>query len=171
MIFHIQVPPDRGRSHETHANGEGCGACGSGLVSRASGGLGSHRPAQLRGSVRQRAGGADERRGEKSCGMRELSDCGSFRLQKAVLRSKEKRRGEAPIGAPVRVVGRLFPSAEGTGFAVRRPPGAAIRTSACRRFAPLGWGTSQTAAGRTLHRNDGVCSMRHDQRQTGRSDW
>src|SRR5881392_3543091 len=41
------------------------------------------------------------------------------RFQKAVSRSKEKRRGEAPIGAPVRVMGRLFPSAEGTGFAVR----------------------------------------------------
>src|SRR5882672_12280672 len=75
-----------------------------------------------------------------------------------------KRRGEAPIGAPVRVMGRLFPSAEGTGFAVRRPPGAAFRTSACRRFAtPLGtWGASpswdwggksQTAAGRLLPRN------------------
>src|SRR5213596_1601201 len=58
------------------------------------------------------------------------------RFQKAVPGSKEKRRGEAPIGAPVRVMGRLFPSAEGTGFAARRPPGAAFRTSACRRFAP-----------------------------------
>src|SRR5437870_12881790 len=78
MWFHQTVPPDRGRSHETHANGEGCGACGFGLVSRASGGLGSHCPAQLCGSVRQRAGGADERRGEKPCGIKELSDCGSF---------------------------------------------------------------------------------------------
>src|SRR5258705_14023058 len=105
MVFTHPVPPDRGRSHETHANGEGCGACGFGLVSRAAGGLGSHCPAQLCGSVRQRAGGADERRGEKPCWIKELSDCGSFRLQKAVLRSKEKRRGEAPKGAPVRVMG------------------------------------------------------------------
>ena len=30
-----------------------------------------------------------------------------------------KRRGEAPIGAPACVIGRPFPSAEGTGFAVR----------------------------------------------------
>src|SRR5215213_6379102 len=67
----------------------GRGACGLGLVSRASGGFGSHCPAQLRGSVRQRAGGADERRGEKPCGIKELSDCGSFRLQKAVPRTKE----------------------------------------------------------------------------------
>src|SRR5437660_11530387 len=68
FISNTPVPPDRGRSHETHANGEGCGACGFGLVSWASGGLGSHCPAQLCGSVRQRAGGADERRGEKPCG-------------------------------------------------------------------------------------------------------
>jgi len=40
----------------------GGGACGSGLRNRISGGLGRHCPAQLRGSVRQRAGGADERR-------------------------------------------------------------------------------------------------------------
>src|SRR5712671_4030458 len=89
MMFTIAVLPDRGRSHEARANGEGCGACGFGLASRAPGGLGSHCPAQLRGSVRQRAGGADESRGEKTCGIRELSDCGSFRLQKAVSRSKE----------------------------------------------------------------------------------
>src|SRR5260370_26760574 len=42
------------------------------------------------------------------------------RFQKAVPRTEEKRRGEAPIGAPARVMGRPFPSAEGTGFAVRR---------------------------------------------------
>ena len=117
-----QVPPDRGRSHETHANGEGCGACGFGLVSRAPGGLGSYCPAQLCGSVRQRAGGADERRGEKPCGIKTPRN-GSFRFQKAVPRTEEKRRGEAPIGAPTRVMGRPFPSAEGTGFAVRRATG------------------------------------------------
>ena len=48
-------------------------------------------------------------------GSRELSDCGSFRLQKAVSRSKEKRRSGAPRGAPVRVMGRQFPPAGGTG--------------------------------------------------------
>jgi hypothetical protein len=79
------------------------------------------------------------------------------RFQKAVSGTKEKRRGEAPIGAPVRVMGRLFPPAGGTGFAVRRPTGAAFRTSACRRFAPLGWGENpQTAAGRRIPRNDGA---------------
>src|SRR5258708_39615938 len=60
-----------------------------GLAHSSPGGLGSYCPAQPRGSVRQRAGGADERRGEKPCGMREFSECGSFRLQKAVPRSKE----------------------------------------------------------------------------------
>src|SRR5438876_2827800 len=75
-----------------------------------SGGLGRHCPAQLRGSVRQRAGGADERRGEKPCGIRELSECGSFRLQKAVPRTKENaaverreaRRSALWAGNPVR---------------------------------------------------------------------
>ena len=60
---------------------------------------------------------------------------GSFRLQKAVPGTKEKRRGEAPIGAPVRVMGRLFPSAEGTGPTARRPR-CGVPHSACRRFAP-----------------------------------
>src|SRR6185369_11493587 len=60
-----------------------------------------------------------------------------------------KRRGGAPIGAPVRVMGRPFPSAEGTGFAARRATGCGDphqRLSALRPpwalggFAPLGWG-------------------------------
>jgi hypothetical protein len=37
----IQVLPNRGRFHETHASGVGCGARGSGLVSRLPGGLGA----------------------------------------------------------------------------------------------------------------------------------
>ena len=51
---------NRGRQPVALVDGAGSGACGFGLVSRASGGLGRHRPAQLHGSVRQRAGGADE---------------------------------------------------------------------------------------------------------------
>ncbi len=46
-----------------------------------------------------------------------------------------KRRGGAPIGAPVRVMGRQFPPAEGTGFAVRRANGCGVprpRISALR---------------------------------------
>jgi hypothetical protein len=114
--------------------GVGSGACGFGLRNRTSGGLGRHRPAQLCGSVRQRAGGADESRGEKPCGIRELSECGSFRLQKAVSRSKENASG-APKGAPVRVMGRQFPPAGGTGPAVRRANGCGVprpRISALR---------------------------------------
>src|SRR5436190_22274092 len=52
-------------------------------------------------------------------GSRSLAIAAPFRFQKAVPRTKEKRRGGAPTGAPARVMGRLFPSAEGTGFAVR----------------------------------------------------
>jgi hypothetical protein len=99
--------------------------------------------------------GADER-GRNPAESRAFRMGAPVRFQKAVSRTKEKRRGEAPIGAPVRVMGRLFPSAEGTGFAARRPPGAAFRTSACRRFAPSDWGAFPKAAGRTLPRSDGA---------------
>jgi hypothetical protein len=92
------------------------------------------------------------------------------RFQKAVPGTKEKRRGEAPKGEPVRVMGRPFPSAEGTGPTARRPTGAAFRTSACRRFAPSDWGTS-------LDGGPGACSpgtmergsMKHDEHQTSSS--
>jgi len=66
----IAGPTRRGRFHEAHANGEGCGACGSGLASRASGGLGSHRPAQLRGSVRK-GWWSGWTQGESPCGIKE----------------------------------------------------------------------------------------------------
>src|SRR5437016_6655985 len=81
------------------------------------------------------------------------------RFQKAVSRSKEKRRGEAPIGAPVRVMGRLFPPAGGTGFAVRLSH--RVRRSApalVGALPPRFGGHPQTAAGRPLPRNDGAWS-------------
>ena len=56
------------------------------------------------------------------------------RFQKAVPRSKENASG-APKGAPVRVMGRQFPPAGGTGFAVRRANGCGVprpRISALR---------------------------------------
>src|SRR5947207_417054 len=62
------------------------------------------------------------------------------RFQKAVPRTKEKRRGEAPIGAPVRVMGRLFPPAEGTGFAARRATGCGVPHQRLSALCPLGWG-------------------------------
>src|SRR6195952_4962790 len=48
------------------------------------------------------------------------------RFQKAVPRSKENASG-APRGAPVRVMGRQFPPARGTGPIVRRANGSAFR--------------------------------------------
>src|SRR5882724_3517288 len=45
------------------------------------------------------------------------------RFQKAVPRSKEKRRSGAPRGAPVRVMDRQFPPAGGTGATVRSADG------------------------------------------------
>src|SRR6266852_5195817 len=49
------------------------------------------------------------------------------RFQKAVPRTKEKRRSGAPRGAPVRVMGRQFPPAGGTGPIARRANGSAFR--------------------------------------------
>ena len=57
------------------------------------------------------------------------------RFQKAVSRSKEKRRSGAPKGAPVRVMDRQFPPAGGTGPIVRRANGCGVprpRISALR---------------------------------------
>src|SRR5882672_1330492 len=62
------------------------------------------------------------------------------RFQKAVSGSKEKRRSGAPKGAPVRVMGRQFPPAGGTGPIVRRANGCGVprpRISALR-FPLLG---------------------------------
>ena len=78
---------------------------------------------------------------------------GSFRFQKAVPGLKEKRRGEAPIGAPVRVMGRPFPPAGGTGPTARRPR-CGDPHSACRRFAPSVRGLfPPTATGRRSPRS------------------
>src|SRR5215212_3370285 len=88
------------------------------------------------------------------------------RLQKAVPRTKEKRRGEAPIGAPVRVMGRLFPSAEGTGFAVRLSHRVRRSAPALVGASPPRMGAkSPNAAGRPLPRNDGVWLDEYDERQ------
>ena len=69
-----------------------------------------------------------------------------------------KCRGEAPRGAPVSVIGRWSSFAKGTGPTVRRPPGAAFRTSALRRFTPLTLatrGTWTTRRTRRLSKNTG----------------
>ena len=87
----------------------GGGACGFGLASRASGGLGRHRPAQLHGSVRQRAGGADES-GRKPVESRafewaplSVSRRRSRGLRKnAAVERREARRSALWIGNPVR---------------------------------------------------------------------
>ena len=100
--------------------------------------------------------GADER-GGKPAESRAYRMGAPVRFQKAVSRSKEKRRGEAPIGALVRVMGRLFPSAEGTGFAVRLSH--RVRRSApapVGALPPSDGGTSPKAAGRALPRSDGI---------------
>ena len=66
----------------------GGGACGFGLVSRASGGLGSHRPANYVGPS---GNGLVERMNAGRKSLRDQGDLenGSFRFQKAVPRTKE----------------------------------------------------------------------------------
>src|SRR5258705_10223378 len=59
--------------------------------------------------------GADERGGKPAESRAFRLSAAPVRSQKAVSGSKEKRRGEAPIGAPVRVMDWQIPSAEGTG--------------------------------------------------------
>jgi hypothetical protein len=76
------------------------------------------------------------------------------RFQKAVPRTKEKRRGEAPIGAPARVMGRPFPSAEGTGFAVRRATGCGVPHQRLSALCPLGWGAFPNGGRAPITPND-----------------
>ena len=117
-----RVLPDRGRSHETHANGEGCGACGFGLASRASGGPRRHRPAQLCGSVRQRAGGADES-GGNPVESRAVVNGAPVRFQKAIpglkenaaVERREARRSALWIGSSLPLEGQAMPQGRPTG--------------------------------------------------------
>ena len=119
--------------------GAGSGACGSGLRNRISGGLGRHRPAQLRGSVRQRAGGADERRAKN------LRDQGrSVWPPLSVSRRRSRDLRKTPQWSAERRAGPRYgpaiPSADGTGHAARQANGRGVprpRISALR-FPHLG---------------------------------
>src|SRR3954465_14937177 len=84
--------------------------------------------------------GADERKAKNSAESRAYRMGAPVRFQKAVSRSKENAAVKRRKARRSASCDRPFPSAEGTGPTARRPPGAAIRTSAGRRFAPLGWG-------------------------------
>ena len=95
--------------------------------------------------------GADERGGNPAESRAFRLSAAPVRFQKAVPGSKEKRRGEAPIGAPARVMGRLFPSAEGTGFAVRRATGCGVPHQRLSALRPLGIGGTSPDGGRAPH--------------------
>src|SRR6478609_1986219 len=112
--------------------------------------------------------GADERRAKNSAESMAYRTGAPVRFQKAVSGSKEKRRGEAPIGAPVRVMDRLLPSDEGTGPTARRPR-CGDPHSACRRFAPSVRGTFPQR--RPGARSPGTMEfgvVKYDERPTGR---
>jgi hypothetical protein len=61
------------------------------------------------------------------------------RFQKAVPRTKEKRRSGAPKGAPARVMGRQSRPLTGWVLPQGRPTGAAFRAREFRRSATLTW--------------------------------
>jgi hypothetical protein len=123
----------------TPVGGAGCGARGSGLVSRAPGRC-RGRPEALRppatGSLTD-GGGARARHV-------------SSRRRKARPRTTDKRRGEAPKGAPARVKSRRSPAIRGPARPQGGPRGAAFRTGASRRFTPsvCSGGPGLTATGR-----------------------
>ena len=109
--------------------------------------------------------GADES-GGKPRELRAFRMGAPVRFQKAVPRTKEKRRGEAPIGAPVRVMGRLFPSAEGTGFAARRATGCGVpHQRLSERRPPRMGGIPRQRPGARFPGTMEPVSMNHDERQ------
>ncbi len=118
----------------TLVGGAGSGACGSGLRNRISGGLGRHCPAQLHGSVRQRAGGADERRAKN------LRDQGrSVWPPLSVSRRRSRGLRQTPRWSAERRAGPRYgpaiPSADGMGLAARQTNGRGVprlRISALR---------------------------------------
>src|SRR5882724_11109402 len=104
-----------------------------GLVSRASGGLGRHRPAQLHGSVRQRAGGVDES-GRKPVESRafEWAPLSVSRRRSRDLRKTPRWSAERRAGPRY---GPAIPSADGRGHAARQANGCGVprpRISALR---------------------------------------
>src|SRR3954451_6528967 len=82
---------------------------------------------------------ADERGGKPAESRAFRLSAAPVRFQKAVSRSKEKRRSGAPRGAPVRVMGRQFPPAGGTGPIVRRANGSAFRPANFGAPLPSFW--------------------------------
>src|SRR3954467_7948474 len=83
--------------------------------------------------------GADERGGKPAESRAFRLSAAPVCFQKAVSRSKEKRRSGAPRGAPVRVMGRQFPPAGGTGLAARRANGSAFRPANFGAPLPSVW--------------------------------
>jgi hypothetical protein len=128
LVF-LQSHPPEGRFHETHASGVGCGACGFGLVSRAPGRLRGSALRALRPVCWEPAGPPERvapggKRGPKSVRRPKAQH------EIAAVKRRKARRPALWAGGSR--------TAFGTGPAARRATGAAIRTSACRRFTSLG---------------------------------
>src|SRR5882724_5315246 len=133
-----------------------------GLVSRASGGLGRHRPAQLHGSVRQRAGGADESGG---------NPVGSRAFEWAPLSvSRRRSRGlrKTPQWSAERRAGPRYGSAVPSRWRVTsdRKTGQRVRRSAPANFgAPLpSFGTAKGSKPTIWHDSPPGCAARQRSR-------
>src|SRR5436305_11223994 len=108
-------------------------------------GLGRHRPAQLRGSVRQRAGGAEESGGNpvesRAFEWAPLSVSrrrSRVRRKNAAVERREARRSALWAGSSLPPEGPARPRGG--------PRGAAFRTSAFRRSAPSRLGSKEIPA-------------------------
>ena len=146
------IPPNRGRSHEASCS-SGVGAAPAGPASSAGlpGGLGSP-SAPTTGGRPQGWTGQDERSESSAIGLAKSRPSESRKHGPEAQNRRVKRR-EACRSASWTGV----PPAGGTGLTVRRATGAAVRTSACRRFAPSasGWDENARRAGRQQNINPG----------------
>jgi hypothetical protein len=126
------TPLIQGRQPVTPFDGAGCGLASS-ASSAGSREAAGHRPPQLRGAAPGRAGrGADERR-------RKLPGSGGpkgLRPSPEARSRGPKSRGEAPKGAPARVMGRR--SLRGTGPTARRATRCGVPHRRLSALHPLG---------------------------------
>ena len=129
------IPARRGRQPVTLVDGAGAAPAGPAYVSRASGGLGSHRPAQLRGSVRN--GLVERMNAGESPRNQGRSEWAPLSVSRRRSRGLRKSRSGAPRGAPVRVMGRQSRPLTGEAMPQGRPTGAAFRAREFRRSASL----------------------------------
>ena len=137
MWFHQTVPPDRGRSHEAHANGEDVAPEGSASSAGPPGASGDTARPNYMGLSGNGLVGVDERGGKPAESRAFRLSAAPVRFQKAVsglrknaaARRREARRSALWIGSSLPLEGQAQPQGG--------PTGAAIRARDFRRSASL----------------------------------